>query len=243
MKAFLGLMKLHKQTNMIQFLVANMQFALNMMGHSKDPLVLTGEAMVEDRAMHEAVTTQNYAMIALLHCTKLHVSSYFQNYEMAECSADALAKCKKQGSSTFPRYLVAAWQLHEGLAAVALCSQHSRRRMRTTRRNIKTLRAMSHHDPAVCLNKLFLLEAEVAAANGKVDEAMTKFEESISQAQKGSLFHETGLACERAAMFLKRQGKEIQAMPFLERALSAYEQWGAYAKVAAIKKILPVTLS
>jgi predicted ATPase len=243
MRSFLGLMKLHKQTNMIQFLLPNMQFALNMMGHSKDPLVLTGEVMIEDRAMHEAVTAQNYACIALLHCTKLHISSYFQDYEMAECSADALAKYKKEGSGTFPRYLVAAWQLHEGLAAVTLCSQRSRRRMRTTRRNIKTLRAMSCHDPAVCLNKLFLLEAEVAAANGKVDEALTKFEQSISHAQKGSLLNETGLACERAAMFLKRHGKEIQAMPFLERALSAYEQWGACAKVAAIKKILPVTLS
>jgi tetratricopeptide (TPR) repeat protein len=220
-----------------------MQFALNMMGHSNDPLVLTGEVMIEDRAMHEAVTAQNYACIALLHCMKLHISSYFQDYEMAECSADALTKCKKQGSGTFPRYLVAAWQLHEGLAAVALCSQRSRRRMRTTRRNIKTLRAMSHHDPAVCLNKLFLLEAEVAAVNGRVDEALMKFEESISHAQKGSLLNETGLACERAAMFLKRQGRERQAMPFLERALSAYEQWGACAKVAAIKKTLPVTLS
>jgi tetratricopeptide (TPR) repeat protein len=243
MNSFLGLMKLHKQTNMIQFLVPNMQFALNMMGQSKDPLVLTGEAMIEDQVLHEAVTTQNYASIALLHLMKLQLLSYFQDYEMAESSADALAKTNIQGAASFPRYLVAAWQLHEGLAAVTLCSQRSRRRMRTTRRNIKKLRAMSHHDPAVCLNKLFLLEAEAAAANGKVDEALTKFEESISHAQKGSLLNETGLACERAAMFLKRQGKEREAMPFLERALSAYAQWGACAKVAAIKKILPVTLS
>jgi tetratricopeptide (TPR) repeat protein len=240
--SFIGSMELHKQPFMIQFLRPNMQFVLNMMGRSKDPLVLTGAALTEDRVMAEAVKTHNYAVMANLHCAKLTLSTYFQDYEMAECVAKALAKCK-QGTGNFPRPVAAAWYLHEGLASAALCPKHSRRRMRITERNIKKLRAMAHRDPAVCLNKISLLEAEVAAGKGKFDEALMRFEESISHGQKGSLLHETGLACERAAIFLKRQGKEAQAMPFLERALSAYEQWGACAKVAAIKKTLPITLS
>jgi histidine kinase len=242
LKSFLSLMKLHKQTNMILFLVPNMQFTCNMMGHSKDPLVLTGEAMDEDRAMHEAVTTQNYIPVALIHYMKLQLSSYFQNYEMAESAAEQLATCKK-GTASFPCFIAAAWHLHEGISAVALSSRKSRQRIGLAKRNVNKLKALAKHNPANFMNKVCLLEAEIAAVDPKSDKALTKFEEAISYARKEGMWNETGLACERAAIFLKRQGKEREAMPFLEQALSAYEHWGACAKVAAINKILPVTLS
>jgi tetratricopeptide (TPR) repeat protein len=223
-------------------LVPSMQFTLNMMGHCKDPLVMTGDAMVEDQAMKEAVTTQNYILVALLHYMKLQLSSYFQNYEMAEYAAGELATCKG-GTAGFPCFIAAAWHLHEGIAAVALSSRKSRQRIGLAKRNVKKLKALAKHNPANFMNKVCLLEAEIAAVDLKIDEALTKYEEAISYARKEGMWNETGLACERAATFLKRQGKERQAMPFLEQALSAYEQWGACAKVASIKKILPVTLS
>jgi tetratricopeptide (TPR) repeat protein len=242
MNSFLGLMRLHKQTNMIQYLGPNMQFTLNMMGHSKDPLVLTGAAMIEDQAMKEAEETQNLLSVAIMYNIKLQLSSYFQNYEMAEYAAKELAKCK-QGTDSFPCFVAAARYLHEGITFVSLSSRKARQRIGAAKRSMNKLKVLAKDNPANFMNKVFLLEAEIAAAHHKVDEALTKFEESISHARREGMWNETGLACERAAIFLKGQGRAGHAISFLEQALSAYEQWGACAKVAAIKKILHVTLS
>jgi hypothetical protein len=72
-----------------------------------------------------------------------------------------------------------------------------------------------------------------------LNEALEKYEMSIACAQKDGMWHETGLACERAAMFLRgKVGQQEQAITFWQRALVAYEQWGAQAKVSRIKEEL-----
>jgi predicted ATPase len=239
MQSFLALMKLHKQTNMVQFLLPNMQLVLNMMGHSNDSVGLTGVAMKEDLAMQEAVRTQNYTVIALLHYIRLVLASYFQNYEMVEIASGKLARCK-QGTDSFPFSNKASWYLHEGLSSIHIGSTppRSRHRVGTAKRCLKKMKNVARCSPANTLNKVYLLEAEIAAGHGKIYEALEKFNDSISSAGKDNMLNEAGLACERAAMLLNRTGREKEAASFLEKAITAYDEWGAHGKGDLIRKLL-----
>ena len=58
---------------------------------------------------------------------------------------------------------------------------------------------------------------------------------AVQKANEERLWSEAGLACERAAMNLKRRGRLDDAREYLEKAVSAYRQWGAHAKVKAIE--------
>jgi len=236
MSSCLSLMKHYKQTNMVQFLQLNMQFALNMAGRCNDPQVLTGEAMDEDKYLKEAAATQNEAVTAFLHHTKLLLHCYFQNYAAAESAACTLETCDTRAFAPFTH---ASNHLHKGLASIALCQTQTRRRIRITRRCIQDLKVLARYGPDSYLSKVHLLEAEVSAVRGKLNEALEKYEMSIACAQKDGMWHETGLACERAAMFLRgKVGQQEQAITFWQRALVAYEQWGAQAKVSRIKEEL-----
>jgi len=121
-ETFLGLMELHNQTNVIQFLRPNMQFVMHMMGRSDKSLVRKGGAMNEQHPMNEAISTQNVTVIALIFLVKLIISSYMRNYEDAEDMAMELANCST-GVDSFPCFSSASMYLHTGIVSVALSNK------------------------------------------------------------------------------------------------------------------------
>jgi len=238
--AFLGLMKLHKQINMIQFLRPNMQFVKNLMGQCDDPCVLSGDIMDGELALEEAIKTQNSTIISVIHLVKLALSSFFQQYEAAERASIELSKC---GVESFASFSKAAYWLHEGLVSVALSKKQSRRRLGTARRNLKRLKALASRSKSNFLNKVFLLEAEIASVTGQFHQSLLKYDDAIALAEKEELWNEVGLAGERAASALERRGRRNEACAYLETAIAAYKHWGAFAKVAEVSEKLLSLLS
>jgi predicted ATPase/signal transduction histidine kinase len=76
-----------------------------------------------------------------------------------------------------------------------------------------------------------LVEAERARLRGAKSDAMDLYDAAIAAARGSGLVHVEGLACERAAEYWSREGKPDFAALYVERALQAYEIWGATAKV------------
>ena len=83
----------------------------------------------------------------------------------------------------------------------------------------------------------------MASYHGKYELALEKFSESISLAESGSVYGEVGLAYERAAVVLKKCGKNDDSVLYMHKAIQAYENWGAFGKVAALKRIISTMVS
>jgi len=233
--AFLGLMKFHKQTNMIHTIRPNMQFVMNMMGQCDDPLGLSGEAMDFDEALKEAIESQNAMITSLILLNKLMLLSYFQQYEAAE---EVSIEMLKHNRESFGRFTRAAYWLSEGLVSIALSDKHRCRRIGVGRRNLRRLKKLASFSKCNNLNKVLLLEAEIAAVSGRFHQSLPKYDQSIEFAMKEKLWSEAGLAAECAARRLERRGRRGEARAYLETAVAAYEAWGAHAKVVDVRRKL-----
>ncbi len=87
------------------------------------------------------------------------------------------------------------------------------------------------------LHKLLLVEAEIADLAGEDQSVMLEaYDRAIDAATHAGHTLDLALACERAAGYWKRSGKLHFTRLYLQRALQAYESWGAGAKVAQMKR-------
>jgi tetratricopeptide (TPR) repeat protein len=86
------------------------------------------------------------------------------------------------------------------------------------------------------MHKVYLLEAEFAALNGSLDRALKLYNLSIVVADEEGFKHESAIACELAHATLKEIGQADKALPFLERAVELYTEWGAQAKVKHLRR-------
>jgi hypothetical protein len=97
---------------------------------------------------------------------------------------------------------------------------------------------MASRSPNLFSSKLYLLEAELAAFVGNRRDALAKYEESYRLAVKEELWSEAGFSCELAAVFLGKVGQSSLAQNYVDKAIAAYEKWGAFAKVEHVMKCL-----
>lgn len=84
-------------------------------------------------------------------------------------------------------------------------------------------------------NKLCLLKAEQKTLSSFHRGAIALYDASIASAKKSGFIHEQGLACEKAGLYLKRNGSLRKAMGYFEQARECYEQWGSSMKVNFIQ--------
>jgi predicted negative regulator of RcsB-dependent stress response len=103
------------------------------------------------------------------------------------------------------------------------------------KQNLRRLFNLSAYSPHNYGNKVSLLEAEISVAEGKFHQARLKYENSIAQASEAKLWSEVGLACERMSFALLKRKRLDDALNYLDQAASAYERWGATAKVLEIR--------
>jgi hypothetical protein len=89
---------------------------------------------------------------------------------------------------------------------------------------------------------LALLDAEMAALNGKIQSAESHFQDAVISAARGGFVHDAALASERYGEFLlndKPQPCELDKQEALYRfgeAIKYYSDWGAVSKVASLQK-------
>ena len=81
-----------------------------------------------------------------------------------------------------------------------------------------------------------LVEAERARIRGARVEAMDLYDEALRAARKHDFVNIEALAAERASQFWLDSGKPDIADMYLERALSAYDRWGATGKSTDLRR-------
>lgn len=88
--------------------------------------------------------------------------------------------------------------------------------------------------PVNHLHKYLFLCAEIAALKNDYKLATDLYDKSIEQARDKEFNHHAGMACERAAQFYERAGKDKLNKIYLQDAYYYYTLWGATLKTNAM---------
>jgi GAF domain-containing protein len=97
------------------------------------------------------------------------------------------------------------------------------------------LDALSASCPKGYLHMKVLVDAELARAAGKVEEAIGLFERAIELSHEHKAPHIEAIACELCAKFYMGRGALRAAAGYMRDAFRAYLHWGAAAKAEAIE--------
>jgi hypothetical protein len=199
-----------------------MQLLLNFMGESNDPLVLTGEFFNEG----DAANQRNPATYVLVLHFKHMLAVYFGDGSTQE----VLEKRLQLHLNKMYPFVLIHFKFLAGLAAARLSRSDVKRKRRAIH-CLSQLRKYAERCPQNYLNKVCLIEAELASKAGHYQDALVKYRQSIELAGEQKMIHEEGLACERAGHAMRECGKEEMAREFFLQARSCFEKWGAKAKV------------
>ena len=171
----------------------------------------------------------NNAVYVWLCYAKMVVCYMFGDYEEAcEHSKGCLELARHPsggGERTAPCMFI-------HLTALARCrNKRSKwRAFRQAEHGIQRLRYWSRFAPLNVLGRLFLLEAELAWAKGDRASAYPLFLSAISLAREAGFLMVVSIAYERTGKYFLEVGDWESASPFLDKALTSYAEWGAYAK-------------
>ena len=121
---------------------------------------------------------------------------------------------------------------YAGLSSIAIAKRTRQDSVVQVVREIAIkLKDISNYSPKNFLNKVHLLEAEIAAVTGDTKQAEVNYELSISLSQEHMLKNEEAIACERAGIFFLDINEPDSGLKYLSKALKCYNEWGAKAKV------------
>ena len=76
------------------------------------------------------------------------------------------------------------------------------------------LQGLSESAPMLCANKVYFLEAEIAALHGNIPNVMQNYVEAISLSKKHGLQNEEAMACKRIAMLFLNLNVQSFALKF-----------------------------
>jgi predicted ATPase len=162
------------------------------------------------------------------------VGNYQKSLEMAKKAFGTLqlVPCNVSVNMTFYRGLATsalAWTLesHERRRHISSCRKFSRK-----------MRKCADQCPENFCNKHLLMEAEIAALNGKISLALTLYKRSVDKAKDEEFLHEEGIAYERWGMYQLHLGNTSGALISFVSARAAYEKWGAEIVVERLNQLI-----
>jgi tetratricopeptide (TPR) repeat protein len=107
--------------------------------------------------------------------------------------------------------------------------------LRKAEQALAKLQNLARFSPENLNQKVYMVEAELKAINGNIDEAEKLFLKAMKHAEENGAMSDQTLACERAGLALRFFGQEDHALDYLEDCCAIYRQWGALIKVNHLK--------
>jgi hypothetical protein len=210
------------------------QWCLNFMGRSVNPIVLTGEVMNEENAI-KALEGKHPVSLAWILVMKHVLAVYFHELDKARKIATHLHKLNEAlllTGAVLP-FVPYTHLFLECLAAASL-SKSDRNQAKYAKKILDKIKSDRHVTCRNFENKIALLEAELAASRGDRELALSRYQQSIEVARRDGFVHEQALAYEKGGRALLDWQDTIKAREYLEASRSLYDQWGALAKVKQV---------
>jgi hypothetical protein len=123
-----------------------------------------------------------------------------------------------------------------GVAAAELAGQNPA--MRAYRKDLREcarrVRGYARRGPDF-VHMALLLDAEQARLDGREKQCLERYASAAERALGHGYRHHAALVFERQARYLQQLRRDAEALPLLNRAAALYADWGAQAKVAALR--------
>jgi len=259
-RRFYDSMVAYKQHTVLAIFGPMAQGLANCAGQADDPTVLTGEFLNQDEAIRLSIENNNKTALTAIMMTLTEVLFYLDELEAAEARSEMA-----RGAETSLRTALPVCLYHQMTVMVAMgqCRRDSssqehgvryrrkrRLRFRRARRSWKELDRLAKNAPHTCLNKSYLVGAEIAFSKGHggrgrggrgrfwLDKAFSSYRVSISIAKKEGYLQDEAMACEGLAEALLSVGRIDEATSLYQRARDCYDQWGCPFKVERLDKRL-----
>lgn len=231
--SFSDVMVSNKQQAVLSMVFPSVQAVHHYMGLSDDPLAAKGDVLDYDEALQSAVENKRVTNIVGIKLCRMSVAYIFNAYDLA---AEHCVDIRDVWliPPTFER--VSVFTMY-GLVSLQMVRQgtETRKHLKLANQIIKTMKKFATHSPHNCLEKLFLLEAELASVSGKNDKAYEKYTCAIALAADSKILMMHAVANERAARHLLAIGKSAAAEPYFHKACASYEEWKGMAKVKQLQ--------
>lgn len=217
-----------------------LQMTRNLTRYVDSPWLLEGDAASEKELMQQEEASANDALPENLFVAKLYLAFVFGQIDHALSFANIVAP-RINSNRVAP--ILTFFKTFETLACInslanATPTQQIALKIRI-QRNRRSLRKWAHHSPENILHRLHLVEAELAAHQGKQLKAIKHFELAIRFAEENRYINDLALANERTGEFYQSLGKPGIAKYFLGNAIKSYKLWGANNKVRLLMNQYP----
>jgi predicted ATPase/GAF domain-containing protein len=220
------------------------QVVLNLLGRSKNPSHLIGDAYNEEQCLPLAIKANDRVGIHLLYLNKLILCYLFGEEHQAAQNA---VRAEQYLDGVTAMVVVPLFHFYDSLAHLGVFAEASKSEKEVLLNRVKTnqekMKKWADNAPMNYLHKYELVEAENARVLGQNWEAAQLYELAISGARENGYLQEEALAYELAAKFYEACGMDKFAQTYMSEAYYAYTRWGATAKVKDLEARYPQLLT
>lgn len=213
---------------------------LNLLGRSKDPIVLTGEAYDEEKMMIQNKERNDQTGTFFVHFNKLILCYLFGEYDKA---LNHSIESRKLLEAVLAKFEIPNHHFYESLTMLALYERASTsdraRYRRRIRKNARQMKKWAKDAPENYLHKYHIIQSEIARIKGKDKDAALLYEKSIHGARENNFIHEEAIALELAGKFYIQRKADNLAEYYMKSSYNAYREWGAQAKLRAMEQKYP----
>ena len=203
------------------------------MNPPEDPLSFRGsvldmlqeEAECERSGRINQVLTSRLCRMEIAFVFNAHEEGYILSKTV--CDAQLMVPTIEQSKFHFLRGMIAL--------AMARKGKNARKNVRTAKEEIRWLRPLARKSPHNLLDKLFMLEGELASVCGCADEAYEKYISSIALAKDSTFLYTQALGNEQVCRHFLALGQKQRSEPYFHKACQLYSDWGGRAKVLLLK--------
>ncbi len=239
-KQSLGMFTRYKLEFHSVYLRTFVQSVENLLGRTKTPLKLEGEAFSESKELPELEQAQNIGTLMVFHTNRLALAVIFREIASAVRDAEVAEKYAggQQGQTPFAQHA-----FYQSLALLSFCATASDAErtvaLEKVDKHVALLTKWASDAPMNFEHKLELIRAERARLDGRFSDAFDHYERALQGAAKHRFTHEEALTHELCAEYCVARGWERTAESHWIEAHRAYGRWGAKAKVEWLERHHP----
>lgn len=190
------------------------------------------------------IVQKDGASLGTYHILDLYLNYLAGNYAAALQAAEQVYPFM----GSIQGFLISAEFVFYHSLAIAACFRElpaceRRRYRRIFRKNLRQVEKWASFCPENFAHKHWLLAAEKARLEGRVEEAMGLYDRAAQSAQENGYRQNQALACELAAKFYLSLGLKRVAGAYMEDAFRGYCRWGAFAKADQLAACYPDLLA
>jgi predicted ATPase len=212
---------------------------------AKDPTVLTGEAMNQERYLQTCQEKGLRDYFRYFFSARLFLAYMFRRYDVAEEMAESCGEIAQQVKfCSASEWIIETFYM--GLAAAAILQRQAvpnttdvGRWQGMATESLDSLTKWADEGSEWNFrHKADLLKAEIAVGTGDIDTAVSSFQSAIMGARNSCYINEEALSCERAGIFHVSRGDMEEGSAYLLRAKTLYSEWGAHRKAQDISLLM-----